>query len=613
MQSTTTTTNTTTVGSEMDELIAECRKLQSTLAPAVGTLHHFIAAHPGVQAQLSPLLDELFSLPDAVAALEKGARACAQEQGLLVMMRSVPDVCVENIRQIEAVLLSDPEPGRGGRDAWRDLAAEATILGTFLGTGRRALGLATDALDLVWNLRAAELNGESPPYAAGAILQEISAIQRFLDEQTAAHEDERRARELHGPVPAPVTIHRLYNITFGGLFNYLKTFFEQQSGTRAVSEMARSRGFNSGSATPDQPQIVNPPLHRVLPSNLIPPAPSDVTFRHVGKITMNLEKEPLEVKFLPRPSAPQPQFAVSNFHRPIAVFDAASGQRRCDIKAKGVNMVFSPQGDAMALTVEHIDDGPRAPKLIPFSHDFERFERPALYVFDVPQEEEFEISLPPPKRRFALLWHGVRAFCFSPDGSLIAIRGVRNRVELIAADSGSGRGVVRSHTDEVTHAAFAAGGEKLVTMSRDGTLRVTHVGTMRSIAKLEMESWRNPLQLAVSLESNVIASIWGRTVTIWDSETGVVNSYNFETARGSEGWPLAISPDLRFVASRTDDGADVAELATGRIVYSARLETGFVVSAAFSPDGKYLVCGRCANGHHGRPDSGLLNMWEIQS
>ncbi|KAF6790764.1 ribosome assembly protein 4 [Colletotrichum sojae] len=597
----------------MDELIAECRKLQSTLAPAVGTLHHFVAAHHLAQAQLSPLLEELLSLPDAVAALEQGARACQQEEGLLVMMRSVPDVCVENIRQIEAVLLSDPEP-RGGRgDAWRDLTAEATILGTFLGTGRRALHLATDALDLVFSLRAAEINGESPPYAAGAILHEIEAIQKFLDEQTAAHEDERQARELHGPIPAPVTIHRLYNITFGGLFNYLKTFFEQQSGTRAVSDVARSRGFNSGSATPDQPPITSPPpVNRVLPSALISRAHSDVNFRHVGKITMDLEKEPLEVKFLPGSSASQPQFAVCNFHKPIAVFDAITGRPRCDIKAKGVHMVFSPLGDVMALTVEHVEDTLR-PKLIPLSHDFERFERPALYVFDVPKEEEFEISLPPPKRRFALLWHGVRAFCFSPDGSLIAVRGVRNRVELIDAKSGAGRGVVRSHTDEVTHAAFAAGGEQLVTMSRDGTLRVTHAVTMRSIAKLEMESWRNPLQLAVSPESSVIASIWGRAVTIWDSDTGAVNSYNFETARGSEGWPLAISPDLQFVASRTDDGADVAELATGRIVYAARLESGFVVSAAFSADGKYLVCGRCANGHHGRPDSGLLNVWEIQS
>lgn len=467
-------------------------------------------------------------------------------------------------------------------------------------------------------MRAAEENGESPPYAAGAILQEIASIQRFLDQQTAAHENERRAGELHGRIPSPVTIHRLYNITFGGLFNYLKTFFEQQSGTVAVPHVAR---IHESSSPDQQYPIADAPPQDGLPPNLLAPASPPATFQHLGKIVMNLEKEPLEVKFLPGSSSSSwPQFAVCNFHRDIAVFDAVSSQRRCDIRAKGVHMVFSPAGDAMALTVEHVEDSARTPRLIPMSHDFERFERPALYVLNLPQDgglpfgaQQQQPPPPPPTRRFALLWHGIRAFCFSPDGSLLAVRGVRNRVELIDAASGTGRGVVRSHTDEVTHAAFAAGGERLVTMSRDGTLRVTHVGSMRSVAKLEMESWRNPLHLAVSPETGVVASIWGRTVTLWDCDTGAMSSYNFETARGSEGWPLALSPDLRWVASRTDDGADVAELATGRVVFAARLDTGFVVSAAFSADGRYLVCGRCANGHHGRTDSGILNVWEIRA
>ncbi|KAF9880837.1 ribosome assembly protein 4 [Colletotrichum karsti] len=304
------------------------------------------------------------------------------------------------------------------------------------------------------------------------------------------------------------------------------------------------------------------------------------------------------------PGSP-PTFATSSFHRDIVVFNAATCERLKEIKAKGVHMVFSPVDEVMALTVEHNDELPHKLKLSSITHDFVHFHKPALYVLDTSRSPN------PTTRRFMLQWHGIRAFSFSPDGSMLAIKGIKNRVEIINSMRGLGYGVVRSHTDEVTHAEFTGGGDKLVTMSKDGTLRVTDVRTMRSVAKLEMDNWRNPLQLAVST-SGVVASIWGRTVTIWDYETGVMNSYNFETARGSEAWPLSISPDLRWVASRTDDGADVTDLATGKVMYSARLESGFVSSAAFSADAKYLVMGRCVNGHHGRSDSGILNMWEIQ-
>lgn len=130
----------------MDELLAECRKLQSTLSPFASIVCRFTAAHPSSQAQLSQLLEEVIGLPEMVDALERAARACAQEQGLLAMIRSVPDVCLENLRQISAVLCSD-QPGLVN-ERWRELAAEAATLATFLATGRRTLNLATDSLEL---------------------------------------------------------------------------------------------------------------------------------------------------------------------------------------------------------------------------------------------------------------------------------------------------------------------------------------------------------------------------------------------------------------------------------------------------------------------------------
>ncbi|EFQ32390.1 ribosome assembly protein 4 [Colletotrichum graminicola M1.001] len=450
------------------------------------------------------------------------------------------------------------------------------------------MSLAVDAVGLATHLRRAEEAGDSPPYATSAILQEINAIRETLNRPSP----QEQAASLR---------------CIGTFLDFLKTYVDNQSTTVPVSDMARLSvtASNAGASTYSMSGSPSVNGDQYAAPMLLPVAPHPVTFRHIGKIVMNLEKEPVDIRFT---SASDPtSFAVSSFFKDIGIFDASTGQRRRSIKVKGVHMVFSPMRNSVAVTTEHLDDGThRISKMIPTTHDMVHFDKPVLYVVDWVNDSS------PGARRFMLQWHGIRPYSFSPDGQLLAIKGVRNRVEIVTSARGQGYSVLRSHTDEVTHAEFTVDGARLVTMSRDGTLRVSSVESGRNIAKIEMEHWRNPLQLAVS-PTGVIATIWGRAVTIWDYETGAMNSYNLEIARGSEGVPLAISPDLRWVAYRSDDGADVTDLATGKVVYSARLESGFAVSAAFSGNGKYLVVGRCMNGHHGRTDSGILNVWEIQT
>ncbi|KAK1479809.1 ribosome assembly protein 4 [Colletotrichum cuscutae] len=580
--------------SDASSVNSECHQLQAGLSPATAALRDFTAAHPEAEAQLSPVQEQVLSLSDSIVALRRNVASCEGEDQLLSEIRCVPAFCNEVVSQIVAsVTDTGPEKSRWslsrrGDDAWRSAASRASALNSHLTTGRRTMGMAVDALDLVRHLQRAEEAGESPPYATSAILQEINSIKEILNRQPASDQS--------------ISPQKL-----AGFLNFLRTFIDNQSTTVPASDMARLSvtADNAGSSTysmsaaPSVDGDVNP-----YPT-LLAPAPAHATFRHVGKITMNLEKEPVDIRFT---SATDPtSFAVSNFFKDISLFDAASGERRRTIKVKGVNMVFSPLMDLVAVTTEHHDEYVnRFPKPILTSHDMVHFERPALYVVEWVNDNS------PSARKFILQWHGIRAFSFSPDGQLLAIKGVRNRVEIVTAAKGQGYSVIRSHTDEVTHAEWTADCTRLVTASKDGTLRITNVETGRNIAKIEMEDWRNPLRLAVS-PAGVIASIWGRTVTIWDPESGAMNSYNLETAKGSEGVPLAISPDLRWVAYRSDDGADATDLATGKVVYSARLESGFAVSAAFSGNGQYMVVGRCLHGHHARNDSGILNVWEIQT
>lgn len=210
--------------------------------------------------------------------------------------------------------------------------------------------------------------------------------------------------------------------------------------------------------------------------------------------------------------------------------------------------------------------------------------------------------------------------CWSQDGRLIAAGeehsgscsgGNLDRVGVWDAKTGRRVGRVMSHIDTVTHAVFAPasllsstpngdGRGSLVTLSRDGTLRITDPATSRTLSRLEIDS-HNPRLLAVS--SRCVASIWGARMYIWYPAANDLTSYHLNAARGDavEGWPLCISPDCRYLACRTEDGFDVMELGSGTVlcreVCSAAVTTG-----AFSPDSRLLLLGRM---------DGVLEFWDL--
>ncbi|KAL7903109.1 YVTN repeat-like/Quino protein amine dehydrogenase [Trichoderma sp. SZMC 28014] len=190
---------------------------------------------------------------------------------------------------------------------------------------------------------------------------------------------------------------------------------------------------------------------------------------------------------------------------------------------------------------------------------------------------------------------------WSPDGRSIAAAEPRHRVGVWDVRTGTRTGRVPGHIDAVTHMAFTPDSH-LVTASRDGTLRVTNLATMRTLFKLEIESSStNPRALAVSPDGSTIVSIWGTTVHIWMPQHGQLTSYGLSSTRPCEGWPLCISPDCRYIASWTEQGFDIMDVPSGAVICTK--EGGpLVTSAAFSSDSKTLVLGRM---------SGDVEVWNV--
>ncbi|TDZ71577.1 hypothetical protein CTRI78_v002004 [Colletotrichum trifolii] len=290
-------------------------------ASSCGKAVRSLVAISNPQTASSCLLDEMIQIPDAAVALETNARECRQDQSLALMLmaQGIPDVCAETIRRVQVdasfaqqiLAISRAKGPRRGR--LQHLRCCATCLGR------------------------AEQAGESPPYAASSILEEITAIQNIFRQNSTAEQVTNNHQDLRLDETASSHAHiqQLHDMVISGFLNFLKT------------------GIAAGSAAPTyQPPHDSPlqrPQHAIV--NLLPAAPP-VTFRHISKVVMTFEKEPQDIKFLP---GGIPTFAVSTFHKDVALFRAATGERQHDIKT------------------------PLKAKPIPLTHDFAHFDKPALY------------------------------------------------------------------------------------------------------------------------------------------------------------------------------------------------------------------------------------------
>lgn len=300
-------------------------------------------------------------------------------------------------------------------------------------------------------------------------------------------------------------------------------------------------------------------------------------------------------------SSSSPVIAVSTLDPPTRLYSIQGDVVASLSNAHGAAMTFSNDGRTWAYLSEE-----DARDMTAWWHGGLSFRKPVVYLADHASG----------KRMQQMRWPGARPFAFSSSGRWLAVGSSAGRIGVVDVRPGVplDRAVVIScHTDAVTHAVFTPDGSALVSLSRDGTIRLSDPTTGEALAKLDTDTWKKPLLLGVppSASETVVVSVWGDVVYRWNYATGALESYVLGGQRSREGWPVALSPDCRFLCCRTDDGVDVSDLHTGRVLHSIRFQSGFVTAAAFSADGRYLALGMAGNTMGVRVTMSTLDVWEL--
>ena len=148
--------------------------------------------------------------------------------------------------------------------------------------------------------------------------------------------------------------------------------------------------------------------------------------------------------------------------------------------------------------------------------------------------------------------------------------------------------VLRGHTAVIYSATFSPDGRRIVSASRDKTVRIWNAATGECIRTLEGHTWYVNSASFSPDGHRIVSASEDNTVRIWDAATGEC----IRTLEGHTDWgrSASFSPDgRRIVSASWDDTVRIWDAATGDCIRTLEGHTDDVSSASFSPDGSRIV------------------------
>ena len=151
--------------------------------------------------------------------------------------------------------------------------------------------------------------------------------------------------------------------------------------------------------------------------------------------------------------------------------------------------------------------------------------------------------------------------------------------------------VLRGHTDDVYSAAFSPDGKRIVSASRDGTIRIWDALTGKQTGDPLEGHTDYVYSAAFSPDGKrIVSTSRDKTIRIWDAQTGKQIGEPLEGHTGVVR-SASFSPDGKRIVSASWDGTiRIWDAHTGKQIGEPLVgHTHIVLSAVFSPDGKRIV------------------------
>ena len=172
---------------------------------------------------------------------------------------------------------------------------------------------------------------------------------------------------------------------------------------------------------------------------------------------------------------------------------------------------------------------------------------------------------------------------FSPDGNRLVSASKDHTIRIWDANSGSGLRTLRGHTGQVLSASFSPDGKRIVSASDDKTVRIWDAQTGKIVQTLEGHT-SYVSSVAFSPDGRRVASASGdATVRIWDASTGAC-------LQTIEGFAVPVrsvvySPDGEILISNSSDRQTYFwSTSDGKLIKRAREST--LAPIAFNHNGK---------------------------